>query len=89
VSRDAVYAHAEELGGMRIGNGPRGRLRFDLDVALQGSTHRSTGEDPGDPKSSSRAGKTTRQRRRPAPVAARLLPVRGELLTVSDERAGR
>jgi hypothetical protein len=34
VSRDCVYAHAGELGGKRIGNGPRGRLRFDLDHAL-------------------------------------------------------
>ncbi|MHB8241741.1 MAG: hypothetical protein ACYDHN_07090 [Solirubrobacteraceae bacterium] len=29
VDRDWVYAHAEELGGTRLG-GERGRLRFDL-----------------------------------------------------------
>jgi hypothetical protein len=29
VDRDWVYAHAEELGGARLG-GERGRLRFDL-----------------------------------------------------------
>jgi hypothetical protein len=29
VDRDWVYAHAEELGGARLG-GARGRLRFDL-----------------------------------------------------------
>jgi hypothetical protein len=29
VDRDWVYAHAHELGGVRLG-GPRGRLRFDL-----------------------------------------------------------
>jgi hypothetical protein len=29
VDRDWVYAHASELGGVRLG-GPRGRLRFDL-----------------------------------------------------------
>jgi hypothetical protein len=28
VERDWVYAHAKELGGIRLG-GPRGRLRFD------------------------------------------------------------
>jgi hypothetical protein len=28
VERDWVYAHAEELGALRLG-GPRGRLRFD------------------------------------------------------------
>lgn len=30
VERDWVYAHAQELGAIRLG-GPRGRLRFDLD----------------------------------------------------------
>jgi hypothetical protein len=34
VSRDCVYSHATELGGQRIGGGPRGRLRFDLGYAL-------------------------------------------------------
>jgi hypothetical protein len=34
VSRDFVYAHASELGGKRLGGGPRGRLRFDLAQAL-------------------------------------------------------
>jgi hypothetical protein len=34
VSRDWVYAHAAELGGRRIGEGSRGRLRFDLDQVL-------------------------------------------------------
>jgi hypothetical protein len=29
VERDWVYAHARELGAVRLG-GPRGRLRFDL-----------------------------------------------------------
>jgi hypothetical protein len=34
VSRDWVYAHADEMGGRRIGEGSRGRLRFDLDQVL-------------------------------------------------------
>lgn len=34
VSRDTVYAHAERLGGRRIGDGDRPRLRFDLADAL-------------------------------------------------------
>jgi hypothetical protein len=29
VTRDFVYAHANELGGIRLGAGPRPRLRFD------------------------------------------------------------
>jgi hypothetical protein len=41
VSLDFVYSHAGELGGMRLGSGPRARIRFDLDRArrsLEGSS---------------------------------------------------
>lgn len=31
VDREWVYAHAERLGAMRLGAGPRPRLRFDPD----------------------------------------------------------
>lgn len=34
VERDWVYAHAEQLGAVRLG-GPRGRLRFDLAAVLR------------------------------------------------------
>ena len=33
VSADYVYAHAADLGAMRLGDGPRARPRFDLDTA--------------------------------------------------------
>ena len=32
VSRSWVYAHQRELGAMRLGEGPRARLRFDAKV---------------------------------------------------------
>lgn len=35
VDRGWVYAHAEELGVVRIGDGPRPRLRFDPAVIAQ------------------------------------------------------
>lgn len=35
VSVDYVYSHASELGGMRLGSGPKARIRFDLDQARQ------------------------------------------------------
>ena len=35
VERSWVYAHAEELGVVRIGQGPRPRLRFDPTVVAQ------------------------------------------------------
>jgi hypothetical protein len=89
VSRDYVYTHAEQLGGRRIGHGPRGRLRFDLDAALEGWTHRSTGEDSSDPGPAVSAGKEGRQRRRTRPLATHPLPVRGELLAVPRDRGRR
>lgn len=33
VSVDYVYAHAVDLGVMRLGDGPKARLRFDLQTA--------------------------------------------------------
>jgi len=33
VSIDYVYAHAADLGAMRLGDGPKARLRFDLQTA--------------------------------------------------------
>jgi hypothetical protein len=35
VDRSWVYAHARELGVVKIGNGPRPRLRFDPAVVAQ------------------------------------------------------
>ncbi len=34
VSRDAVYANADRFGAVRIGDGPRARLRFDVERAF-------------------------------------------------------
>lgn len=35
VTRAWIYEHAAELGGIRLGNGPKARLRFDPDTAIQ------------------------------------------------------
>jgi hypothetical protein len=50
VSLDYVYAHATELGAMRLGSGPKARIRFDLDRARQALE--------------ARAGRTNGRRRR-------------------------
>jgi len=45
VSLDYVYAHATELGAMRLGPGPKARIRFDLDNArraLEARAQRAT-----------------------------------------------
>jgi hypothetical protein len=45
VSLDYVYAHATELGALRLGSGPKARIRFDLDRtrrALEARAQRPT-----------------------------------------------
>jgi hypothetical protein len=42
VSLDYVYAHATELGAMRLRSGPKARIRFDLDRARQSLEARQT-----------------------------------------------
>ena len=41
VSLDYVYAHATELGAMRLGSGPKARIRFDLDGARRALEERA------------------------------------------------
>ena len=53
VSRDTIYQHAKELGGQRIGDGPRGRLRFDLDRAFEAWTSRSNSKESQKPEDGS------------------------------------
>jgi hypothetical protein len=77
VSRDCVYAHAAELGGQRIGNGPRGRLRFDLDRVVEVWTARSQSKKSHEAKSCAPASLSTSSRRRPTGSSSGLLPIRG------------
>ena len=58
-SLDHVYAHATELGAMRLGTGPKARIRFDLDAQGTRSRPRWGGPTPD------AAGKA-RARRQPA-----------------------
>ena len=51
VTRGWVYAHADELGAIRLGDGPRPRLRFDPAVVaqrLQARRRRITASSPSD-----------------------------------------
>lgn len=70
VSRDYVYRHADELGAMRMGRGPKARLRFDPKAVANLFAHTRR---PG----------VTSQRRKSSSVrstrSVNLLPVRGEL----------
>ena len=77
VSRDCVYAHAAALGGERIGNGPRGRLRFDLDRALAAWTSRCHSKESHQPKSPAATSGSASRQRRGLGSSAELLPIKG------------
>jgi hypothetical protein len=69
LSRDYVYEHADDLGAMRIGPGPKARLRFDpvkVTKALGGSSGR-------EPRPKREAVRSVRRER-----GVTLLPIRGE-----------
>jgi hypothetical protein len=75
-SRDHVYAHADELGAVRIGVGPRPRLRFDPAIVSERLS-----------KSASTAGRNAegavepgrpRRRRSFQRPEGELLPIRGD-----------
>jgi hypothetical protein len=58
LNRAWVYEHADELGAIRISDGPKARLRFDLQTAKNALTRHRAPAAPA-PKS--------RERRRPQP----------------------
>lgn len=72
VSRYWVYEHANELGAIRLGEGNRGRLRFDMQVAADAMNAR-TRSATAQPTPKRRPG---RPRKRPA-SSIPLLPYRG------------
>ena len=76
VARDWVYANQERLGVLRLGDGPKARLRFDLERAAEALRAESAGHRPR------RARRVTRESVLPAGV--KLLEGR----TRHDRRAG-
>jgi hypothetical protein len=70
VTRGFVYEHAAELGGRRIGAGPKAPWRFDLSAAME-AAHTQTVSTP-----------EVRPRRRAPqglPSTVPLLPIRGRV----------
>jgi hypothetical protein len=75
VERSYVYEHAEELGALRLGDGPRARLRFDLDeVRRRISCFEGRQSDTRDPAPQA---VRPRRRRRLSGTNVELLPVHG------------
>lgn len=63
IDRDWVYRHAHQLGAIRLGQGPRGRLRFDRELVAD----RLAGADPESwrpPRRPPRRGSSGRKRNR-------------------------
>jgi hypothetical protein len=83
VARAFVYEHADELGAQRLGDGPRARLRFDVETAkramFRSSSERSRDDDSLDaePKSKPRTRRRSGTRRAEVPDSARRLTPRG------------
>jgi hypothetical protein len=78
VERSFVYEHAVELGVIRLGSGPRARLRFDVAEALRRLTACQGGREstPREPASLSRSRP---RRRRSMGTSVELLPIRGQI----------
>src|SRR5437763_13330158 len=74
VRADYVYRHADELGAVRLGEGKRATLRFDVERAMS-SRVSSSRSQPSDAPAGT--GQPRRRRRRQPGSQAPLLPVRG------------
>jgi hypothetical protein len=71
VDRSWVYTHAIELGAVKLGGGPRPRLRFDPMDAIERIRERATGLDTHTP-----AARRRRFRQSSASEDPRLLPIK-------------
>jgi len=78
VDRGYVYEHASELGALRLGTGPKARLRFDLEDVRRrlSTTSCSVGRESGAAEAAQQAPSRTRRRRRLG-TNVELLPIRG------------
>lgn len=87
VARSFVYGHAGELGGVRLGDGPRARLRFDLEAA-RAAMACSTGSRSR-PENASIGGRPVRQTPRRKARLPNRLPEPGRVLVVRGRSEGR
>lgn len=73
LTRAWVYEHAHELGAIRVGSGPRARLRFDLATSTAALAARASENQRPAPEPTST--RRPRQRPRTSRPSAPLLPV--------------
>jgi hypothetical protein len=74
IERSWVYSHAIELGAVKLGKGPKPRLRFDPQIAAR-VLRRVGGDAAADPPA--RSGKRAGQPSGNGGSGAQLLPIRG------------
>jgi hypothetical protein len=73
LTRAWVYEHAQQLGAIPVGDGPRPRLRFDLQTAKKALNSRQRHDETVATKTD--GPRPGRPRRRPASSTVPLLPV--------------
>lgn len=76
VQRETVYNH-QNLLGVRRGPGKRGRLRFDLDEAVEAWASREDNRGSATDESGSTPRGRRRRKHKSGPGDAQLLPIRG------------
>ena len=73
LTRAWVYEHAQQLGAIQLGDGPRPRLRFDPQTAMQAFNERQRRSEPQ--LAQADGPRPGRPRRRHAPASVPLLPI--------------
>jgi hypothetical protein len=85
VTRSWVYEHRDELGAVRIGAGPKPRLRFDPEAARRVFAG-SSGKQPHEPAAPASARGPAPRRRSRLGNGAGLLPIRGSAVPLDARR---
>lgn len=75
VSRDWCYRHAAELGAVRIGDGEKARLRFDLDATVASWVACPSSKRAQEEEAPAKRPVSRRRKRRSAGTGAPLLPI--------------
>lgn len=79
VSRGTIYEHAKSLGAIRIGNGPKAAMRFDVEKAMTAWTARCAGSSSQEPATPATAPRRAGRPRRTPGTGVELLPIRGQV----------
>ena len=70
-----VYEHADELGAIRIGQGPKARIRFDLYTAKEALRQNQPSRAPAPAPATAKPRPTPRRRRPSTSPPVELLPI--------------